>query len=224
MRTTGRWPIRFGRIFGCRYFPERDFILTDFLRDGDKDASAAIARAIQACHNAGGGWVVVPAGEFRCGPVHLRYGVNFHLPPAPFWLLNPVLCEHVTVRGVHLQSLGPNSDGCNLESCRNVLIENCFFDTGDDCIAIKSGRNADGRRIGVASENIVIRGCQMRAGHGALYSVARSLAVRGISLRKTADLQGAAIFLASGASNFVTGQIVYVDGGILAMIGRPRGE
>ena len=79
VRTTGRWPIRFGRIFGCRYFPERDFILTDFLRDGDKDASAAIARAIQACHNAGGGWVVVPAGEFRCGPVHLRYGVNFHL-------------------------------------------------------------------------------------------------------------------------------------------------
>lgn len=274
-------------------FPARDFLLTDFLRVEEKDASAALAKAIRTCHEAGGGRVVVPAGEFLCGPVHLLSGVNLHLsddavlrfhtdphyylpavftrwegmelmgyspliyaygqnnvaltgsgtldgqasmenwwlwkgneewgrpgfpsqdlarqklmedvaagvpvaerryadgaylrPPfvqfyqcrnvliedvhirrAPFWLLNPVLCEHVTVRGVHLQSLGPNSDGCNPESCRNVLIENCFFDTGDDCIAIKSGRNTDGRRIGVASENIVIRGCQMRAGHGGI--------------------------------------------------------
>ena len=47
-----------------------------------------------------------------------------------------------------------------------MLIENCTFDTGDDCIAIKSGRNADGRRIGVPSENIIIRGCQMKDGHG----------------------------------------------------------
>jgi polygalacturonase len=47
-----------------------------------------------------------------------------------------------------------------------VLIENCEFDTGDDCIAIKSGRNADGRRVNVPVENIVIRGCQMKDGHG----------------------------------------------------------
>jgi polygalacturonase len=85
---------------------------------------------------------------------------------SPFWLLHPVLSENVTVRGVHLQSRGPNSDGCDPESCRNVLIENCLFDIGDDCIAIKSGRNRDGRRIGVPAENIVIRNCQMQAGHG----------------------------------------------------------
>jgi polygalacturonase len=47
-----------------------------------------------------------------------------------------------------------------------VLIEKCTFDTGDDCIAIKSGRNADGRRIGVPSENIIVRDCQMKDGHG----------------------------------------------------------
>lgn len=274
-------------------FPPRDFPLSDFVRPGEADVSAALARAIRTCHQAGGGRVVVPAGEFLCGPIHLMSGVNLHLsagavlrfhtdpaqylpavytrwegmelmgyspliyafgqtnialtgpgvldgqasienwwpwkgneewgrpgfpsqdaarqrlmadmaagvpveqrvyaegaylrPPfvqfyqcrnvliedvqirrAPFWLLNPVLCDHVTVRGVHLHSLGPNSDGCNPESCRNVLIENCFFDTGDDCIAIKSGRNEDGRRIAVPSENIVIRGCQMRAGHGGI--------------------------------------------------------
>jgi polygalacturonase len=85
---------------------------------------------------------------------------------APFWLINPVLCRNVTVRGVTCESLGPNSDGCDPESCRNVLIEDCLFDTGDDCIAIKSGRNADGRRINTPCENIVIANCDMKAGHG----------------------------------------------------------
>lgn len=85
---------------------------------------------------------------------------------APFWLLNPVLCENVTIDGVTLSSHGPNSDGCDPESCKNVIIKNCLFDTGDDCIAIKSGRNADGRRINIPSENILIENCNMRSGHG----------------------------------------------------------
>lgn len=85
---------------------------------------------------------------------------------APFWLLNPVRCENVTVDAVTFASLGPNSDGCNPESCKNVVIKNCFFDTGDDCIAIKSGRNADGRRLDIPSENILISHCNMRNGHG----------------------------------------------------------
>ncbi len=274
-------------------FAERDFLLTDYGGRAGEDVSAALTRAINACHAAGGGRVLVPPGIYLTGPVHLLSHVNLHLqkgavlrfhtdprlylpevltrwegmelmgysplvyacdqsnialtgegtldgqasvdnwwpwkgnsewgrpgfpsqdqtrsrlmadveagvpvgerhygaghflrPPfvqfyrcnqvliegvtilrAPFWLVNPVLCEDVVVRGVHLESLGPNSDGCNPESCRNVLIENCYFDTGDDCIAIKSGRNADGRRIKVPSENIVIRGCRMRAGHGGI--------------------------------------------------------
>lgn len=82
------------------------------------------------------------------------------------WEINPVLCTNVTVRRVTISSHGPNNDGCDPESCRDVLIEHCIFDTGDDCIAIKSGRNADGRRIGVPSENIVVRDCEMRDGHG----------------------------------------------------------
>ena len=85
---------------------------------------------------------------------------------SPFWLLNPVLCHSVTVRNVNLDSHGPNSDGCNPESCDHVLIEGCNFNTGDDCIAIKSGRNADGRRINVPSKNIVIANCNMQDGHG----------------------------------------------------------
>lgn len=85
---------------------------------------------------------------------------------SPFWLVNPVLCQNVTVRGVNFFSHGPNSDGCDPESCDHVVIEDCLFDTGDDCIAIKSGRNADGRRIGVPSQNIVVRNCLMKEGHG----------------------------------------------------------
>jgi polygalacturonase len=276
-------------------FAARDFPVTDFggVGDGARDNTEAFRRAIAACTAAGGGRVMVPAGRFLTGPIHLRSNVNLHvsegatvafsqnpkdyLPvvftrwegmemmgyspliyafeqenvaitgkgtldgqattsiwwpwkgawkthpewdrvpnqkPArerlgqmmeagvpvqervftegsylrpqfiqpyrcrnvlvegvtiinsPMWQINPVLCQNVTVRGVSVVSHGPNNDGCNPESCRDVLIENCLFDTGDDCIAIKSGRNADGRRINVPSENIVIRNCQMKDGHG----------------------------------------------------------
>ena len=271
-------------------FPNRDFPITEHgaISGGQTDCRPAISQAIAACHESGGGRVVVPAGDWLVrGPIHLRSDVNLHLeegatirfstessdylPPvltrfesnelmnysplvyafeqeniaitgkgtldgqagpahwwpwkgqsgsgphqaadsqlvrqmgednvpaanrvfgaghylrpnfvqpyrcrnvlvegvtftnSPMWVLNPVLCENVTVRGVTVVSHGPNNDGCNPESCRDVLIENCTFDTGDDCIAIKSGRNADGRRIGVPSENIIIRGCTMKNGHG----------------------------------------------------------
>jgi unsaturated rhamnogalacturonyl hydrolase len=271
-------------------FPARDFPITAYgaVADGATDCTAAIRQAIEACHAAGGGRVVVPAGVFLTGAVHLKSNVNLHIAegatlrfspdpasclpvvvtrfegtecmnyspliyafeqeniavtgpgtldgsaaldnwwgwtkratngPAkatasirrlkdygdrnvpvaerlfgagqflrpnfiqpnrcrnvliegvtiirsPMWEVHPVLCTNVTVRGVTIVSHGPNNDGCDPESCRDVLIENCIFDTGDDCIAIKSGRNNDGRRVGVASENFVIRGCTMKDGHG----------------------------------------------------------
>ena len=85
---------------------------------------------------------------------------------SPMWEIHPVLCRSVTVRNVNIRSHGPNNDGCNPESCRDVLIEGCTFDTGDDCIALKSGRNDDGRRLNVPVENVVIRNCTMKDGHG----------------------------------------------------------
>ena len=87
---------------------------------------------------------------------------------SPMWEVHPVLCENVTVRKISVISHGPNNDGCNPESCKDVLIEDCLFDTGDDCIAIKSGRNEDGRRINVPSENIIVRNCVMKEGHGGI--------------------------------------------------------
>ncbi|HEY5346345.1 MAG TPA: glycoside hydrolase family 28 protein [Verrucomicrobiae bacterium] len=263
-------------------FPARDFDITKFgaVADGKTDCTAAIAKAIDACAEAGGGQVIIPAGEFLTSAIHLKsnvdlhlaatnsilkfstdpnaylpvvftrfegtelynlspliyalgqsniavtgtgtldgqadesnwlawknsssrkeltkmaednvpveqrqFGVSNHLRPdfiefnrckniliagvkirrSPMWELHPLLCTNVTVRGVDIFSHGANNDGCDPESCRDVLIEKCIFDTGDDCIAIKSGRNADGRRVNVPSENLIIRNCTMRDGHG----------------------------------------------------------
>ena len=271
-------------------FPARDFVITDYgAKTGEKeDCTAAIARAITACHDAGGGRVVVPVGMFLTGAIHLKSNVNLHLKegatlrfltdpanytpvvrtrwegtecmnyspliyafeqdniaitgkgtldgaaaeanwwawarrPAvdrasragpdikklvemgqanvpveqrifgpghylrpnfiqpyrcknvliegvtllrsPMWEVNPVLCTNVIVRNLVIDSDGPNNDGCNPDSSRDVLIENCSFTTGDDCIAIKSGRNNDGRRVAVACENLVIQNCLMKNGH-----------------------------------------------------------
>lgn len=262
-------------------FPDRDFPLTDYgaVGDGQTDCTAAFRAAVAACHAAGGGHVVVPAGDFLTGPIHLlsdvdlhlavtnatirfqtdpaaylppvftrfegtelynlspliyaldqtnlavtgvgtldgqatstnwwawsknntrhqlvdqaargippeqrRYGLTDHLRPSflefcrcrnilvsgvhirrsPMWEIHPLLSTNITVRGVDIFSHGPNNDGCDPECCRDVLIEGCTFDTGDDCIAIKSGRNADGRRVGLPSVNLVIRDCTMRDGH-----------------------------------------------------------
>lgn len=275
-------------------FPDRDFLITAYgaVEGGKVKSTEAFKKAIQACHESGGGRVVVPAGTFLTGAIHLKSNVNLHLndnatilfsrdtadylpvvftrwegmelmnyspfiyayeqeniaitgngtldgnsnneywwpwcgakkfgwvegtpkqtparnllhqqnhqeqDPAtriygagqylrpqfvqpykcknvlisgvrminsPMWNLNPVLCENVTIDNVKVVSLGPNNDGCDPESCKNVLIKNCYFDTGDDCIAIKSGRNEDGRRIGKPSENIIIENCEMKDGHG----------------------------------------------------------
>ena len=265
-------------------FPARDIAVTAHgaRGDGTTDCSAAIRAAIDACHTAGGGRVVVPAGRFLTGAVRLRSNVNLYLQegatlafrteasaylplvltrfegtelmnyspfiyaldetnvgisgrgtldgqanaenwwdwrtgqipsrnkliqmadegvaPAqrifgdgpsrlrvnfiqpyrcqnvliegvriinsPMWEVNPVLCTNVTIRGLNISSHGPNNDGCDPESCKDVLIEGCTFDTGDDCIALKSGRNEDGRRLHAPIENVIIRDCDMKDGHG----------------------------------------------------------
>ncbi len=85
---------------------------------------------------------------------------------SPMWNIHPVLSENITIDNVSIIGHGPNNDGIDPESCKNVLIRNSYFDTGDDCIAIKSGRDEDGRRIARPAENHIIEGCEMKEGHG----------------------------------------------------------
>lgn len=100
---------------------------------------------------------------YKCQNIHME-GIT--IINSPMWVIHPVLSENITISNVSVISHGPNNDGCNPESSRNILIQDSYFDTGDDCIAIKSGRNADGRRLNVPSENIIVRRCTMRDGHG----------------------------------------------------------
>jgi len=85
---------------------------------------------------------------------------------APFWVIHPMKSTNVTVDGVTVESHGPNNDGCDPEYSKNVIIKNCTFNTGDDCIAIKSGKDGDGRRVAMKSENIIVQDCIMLDGHG----------------------------------------------------------
>ncbi|MFC5459336.1 glycoside hydrolase family 28 protein [Massilia niabensis] len=83
---------------------------------------------------------------------------------SPFWLHHPVACRNVRFRNVRMESTGPNNDGFDPESCDTVLVEGCTFNTGDDCIAIKSGKNRD---TGYGpTRNVVIQYCIMNSGHG----------------------------------------------------------
>jgi len=100
---------------------------------------------------------------YRCTNVLIE---DVTITNSPMYEMHPVLCKNVTVRGVTVSSHGPNNDGCDPESSADVLIDHCTFDTGDDCIAIKSGRNGDGRRLNRPSENIVVQNCTMKDGHG----------------------------------------------------------
>lgn len=100
---------------------------------------------------------------FDCENVMLK---NIKIVNAPFWIIHPIRCNKVIIDGVFIKSHGPNNDGCDPEYSKNVVISNCSFDTGDDCIAIKSGRDADGRRVAISSENIVVQKCKMFDGHG----------------------------------------------------------
>ncbi|SFB97225.1 glycoside hydrolase family 28 protein [Spirosoma endophyticum] len=101
----------------------------------------------------------------RCKRILLE-GITFQNSPA--WCLHPLLCENITLRNVTAKNpwYAQNGDGLDLESCKNGLVEGCTFDVGDDGICIKSGRDEQGRKRGVPTENIVVRNCRVYHAHG----------------------------------------------------------
>ena len=96
----------------------------------------------------------------------LLQGITFQNSPA--WCLHPLLCEDVTVKNISVKnpSYAQNGDGIDVESCKNVVIENSVFDVGDDALCMKSGRDAEGRKRNIPTENINIEGCTIYAAHG----------------------------------------------------------
>lgn len=93
---------------------------------------------------------------------------DFTIGSGPNWTIHPTYCENVIIRRVTVDTHGPNNDGIDPDSCRNVLIEHCTFKTGDDCVVLKSGYNEDGWRVGKPTENVVMRHCSSNEGHGGL--------------------------------------------------------
>lgn len=103
---------------------------------------------------------VVP---IRCRNVLVE---GIHIVDSPMWVMNPVYCTNVIIRNVIVNTRGPNTDGCDPDSCTDVLIKNCNFSDGDDCISVKAGRDRDGQSVNIPCRNIVIQDCQFKAGHG----------------------------------------------------------
>ncbi|WP_431733035.1 glycoside hydrolase family 28 protein [Flavobacterium johnsoniae] len=100
---------------------------------------------------------------FECNTVLVK---DITVINSPFWILHPIKTNNMIIDAVTVNSHGPNNDGCDPEYSQNIVIKNCTFNTGDDCIAIKAGRDADGRRVAVPSKNIIVQNCKMIDGHG----------------------------------------------------------
>ena len=98
----------------------------------------------------------------RCRNVRLE---DFKVRGSPFWTLHLYLCARARVRGVDVRAHGNNNDGLDIEMSRDVLVENCTFDQGDDGICIKSGRNRDAWRLATPTENVLVRNCYVKNAH-----------------------------------------------------------
>lgn len=265
-------------------FPDRTIDIRDYgaVADGTTLNTGAFAKAIAACATAGGGRVLVPAGIWLSGPIHLKSNIELHIQkgaelrfsdrfsdylPAvftrwegiecynyspliyakdctniaitgsgkldgrgqrwwkwkaiqkrgavrlynmackgvavtrrvlgtekdalrpsfiepvncrnvliegitigsgPMWTIHPVYCDNVLIRKVNVNTRGVNNDGLVIDSTRAVLVERCYFDTGDDCVVLKSGLNEDGWRVGRPTEKVIVRYCSTKQGHGGI--------------------------------------------------------
>jgi polygalacturonase len=109
-----------------------------------------------------------PLVQFRnCTGIYLE---GFSLQNSPFWTLHPVFCNDITIRDIKITNPAdaPNTDGMDIDSCENVLIERCEVAVGDDGIAIKSGSGEDGIKVHKPSQNITVRHCTVKDGHGGI--------------------------------------------------------
>lgn len=149
---TGNGQIDGNGAAGFNKWKPKEKLAVDRLREMGNDSVPVYKRIF------GEGWYLRPCmiEFFGCENV-LIDGVKIY--DSPFWTIHPLYCNNVIVRNVFIDSNNFNNDGCDPESSTNVLIENVDFHVGDDGIAIKSGRDNEGWKLGLATENVIIRNC-----------------------------------------------------------------
>ncbi len=119
-------------------------------------------------------------GLIQCQNVDLE-GVTVQNPPC--WTIHMIYCDSVTTHGIHIKSQGvDNGDGWDPDSSRNCMIFDTTFDTGDDCIAVKSGKNPDGNEINIPCTNIRVFDLKMMGGHGMAIGSEESGGVSNVSV------------------------------------------
>ena len=105
---------------------------------------------------------------------------DVHITNSPFWCVHLLQSENITVRGISFNAKNINNDGIDPEYSRNILIENVQFDNGDDNIAIKAGRDHEGRAMKRPTENIIIRNCRFKGLHAVVIGSEMSAGVRNV--------------------------------------------
>ncbi|MDP4210256.1 MAG: glycoside hydrolase family 28 protein [Bacteroidota bacterium] len=129
-------------------------------------ATTPVAERVYEGYNGSPVFLPMFISPINCKNVYIE-GVS--LSNTAFWNIVPVYCDGVIIRGITVNSVGiPRGDGIDIESSKNVLIEYCTLSCGDDCFTIKAGRGEDGLRVNKATENVVVRYCLARQGHGGI--------------------------------------------------------
>ncbi len=114
---------------------------------------------------------------FECKNILIE---NVKIEDAPFWCLHLLMCENVTLRGLRYNAQNKNNDGIDLEYSKDILIENITFNNNDDNIAIKAGRDNEGRAMQRPSENIIIKNCHFKGLHAIVIGSEMSAGVRNV--------------------------------------------
>ncbi len=99
---------------------------------------------------------------------------------SPFWCIHLLMCENATLRGLHYDAQNKNNDGIDPEYSKDILIEDITFNNNDDNVAIKAGRDNEGRDMNRPSENIIIRNCKFKGLHAVVMGSEMSSGVRNV--------------------------------------------
>ncbi|MDT0677640.1 glycoside hydrolase family 28 protein [Autumnicola musiva] len=155
-----------GTIYGPEEGPVKSQMMTEDVTEKFVPIEKPVEERVYEGYNGESIFLPMLISPTSCTNVYIE-GVT--LERTAFWNIVPVYCDGVIIRGVTVNSVGiPRGDGIDIESSRNVLIEYSTLNNGDDCFTMKAGRGEDGIRVNKPTENVVVRYCLAKQGHGAI--------------------------------------------------------